>query len=52
MMEKSAKAVPKDELRHLVQPDLHERKRTPSSKDIRRQLGWDLIEMEHKDSLK
>jgi hypothetical protein len=51
-MEKSTKAAPKEERGHLAQPDLHERKRTPSSKEIRRQLGWDLSETAPKRSLK
>lgn len=51
-MEKPAKAPHKSEPRQPVQPCLHEHRQASSLKDIRRQLGWGLIEVTHKGALR
>lgn len=47
-MEKPARAPDKRDPRPVLQPPLHERSAPLSTKDIRRQLGWGLVEAMHK----
>jgi hypothetical protein len=51
-MEKPAKKLRKEEPRPTVQPLLQERRATTSDKDIRRQLGWGLVEFAQKGALR
>lgn len=51
-MEKSVNALRKTEPRPIVQPGLPEARQAPSLKDIRRQLGWGLVEIAHKGALR
>lgn len=51
-MEKPARVTEKKEPRHIVQPRLQERKTPQSTPDIRRELGWGLVEGMHKGALR
>lgn len=48
-MDKSVKAPSKEEVRVYMQRQISEHRPPPSGKEIRRQLGWELIETMHKN---
>lgn len=45
-MEPNCKQPTKQQVRHYMEGRQREHKPPPDQKEIRRQLGWDLIEME------
>jgi len=47
-MEKPIRTPRKDASRHPLQPCLQERKPYPIVNDVRRQLGWGLVDPAHK----
>lgn len=51
-MEKPIKAPLKSEPRQPVQPPLQDCRKTSTTKAIRRQLGWGLIEIELRGALR